>query len=798
MRYTKERIPVFLTALLLLVCCLPVMAFGETASKPSGTHENAVQEIVISNTPIKGIIQLEKQGPVLTGFNEHQDPFGNVVHTPIYGNGWLEGAVFEIHAVEDIIGKDGTVWFKANELADTIVTTREQMTASKPLPLGHYYLQEVFAPDGYLFEKTRYDVVLEAKDQETPTVTVSVTAHNDFMPTRVSLIKEKEILSTQKDQDGMTYTDLKNVPGEGFVFGLYNAQTIPYADKALPANTLIATAVSDKQGKLSFHGKLPVGNYYLQEISGPEGWELDDTQHGISLPADAKIADREMTVHFEKPIVNRLIQTEVAISKTDLTGSDYLPHTMIRIRNAKGETVLEGYTGEDGYLPSFPAVPGDYTFREVLAPEGYELCVTDIAFKVNPDGTIEGSTAVADDFTRFSIQKVDKWHEPLSGVEFGLFREDGTQQATAISDDKGLATFEKIPYGSYVIRETKALPGYLKNNTEVSITVDGTFVNPTEPIAVLENCETEILLQKVDSHGVALKGAYFGLFDADGAHIMTAISDDAGLAHFIGVPYGSYTIRELSAPAGYLLSHGVISITVDEGYTNPDEPVAVIADQEKKLLCIKTDTSGKPIAGVSFSLLNAETMEAVETTVSDDNGAFTFTRFDYGDWIIREDAAPEGFCAMADLQLHIDDSWKDSEPILCVNIPDHYEFKKTDSSGNPLKGVKFRLEDEAGTELGIYESGEDGLVKITGLKPGVYLIRETETLKGYTLSGEVIKLKVDEYFTVPEKPRQFVNYTTIQTGVNLAVTGILWAGFGLMAVSGTVGLVRKRRQRKAE
>ena len=42
----------------------------------------------------------------------------------------------------------------------------------------------------------------------------------------------------------------------------------------------------------------------------------------------------------------------------------------------------------------------------------------------------------------------------------------------------------------------------------------------------------------------------------------------------------------------------------------------------------------------------------------------------------------------------------------------------------------------------------------------------------------------------------WINYTTIQTGVNLAVTGIMWVGIGLMVVSGTVGLVRKRRSKK--
>lgn len=50
--------------------------------------------------------------------------------------------------------------------------------------------------------------------------------------------------------------------------------------------------------------------------------------------------------------------------------------------------------------------------------------------------------------------------------------------------------------------------------------------------------------------------------------------------------------------------------------------------------------------------------------------------------------------------------------------------------------------------------------------------------------------------TVPEKLKQFVNYTTIQTGVHIAVTGVMWVGLGLMAISGTVGLIRRRRKTK--
>ena len=786
MYYTKNKMPIILLALLLLITCLPVLSMAESVD---------VQEIPVTNTPVKGIIQVKKQGPVLTGFNEHQDPFGNTVNTPMYNKGSVSGAVFEVRAVEDIVGKDGTLWFKADEVAATL-TTKDGEAETDPLPLGHYYVTEVSAPEGYIFDSARYDVLLESRDHVTPTVTVCVIAVNDFLPTRISLHKEKEILNTETDHDGMTHTTIKRVPGEGFVFGLYNSDPIAYTGGTLEANTLLATAISDKNGKVSYSGQFPHGRYYVRELSGPDGWKLSDIDNLLVITDDFRTSNNELVIDLDLPVVNELIHQDIRVSKTDLTGSDYLPHTLIEVKSADGKTVLKDYTGDDGYLPAFPAVPGRYTYREVLAPEGYELCVTELAFEINSEGLIEGKATVADDYTRFSLLKVDEYHKPLAGVEFGLFREDGTQQATAVSDENGLVTFEKIPYGTYTIQETKTLTGYLKNFTKVPITIDGTFVNPKEPIATLENYQSVILIQKLDQNNTALQGAEFGLYDESGKLVMTAVSDVEGMGRFIGADYGKYTIRELSAPDGYLVSREVISITIDEGYTNTEKPAATVIDSEKKIMCIKADTSGKPIPGVEFSLYNATTMEKVEAAVSDKDGVVIFRNFDYGDWIIRESAAPEGYSRMDDIRFQVGTGWKEPKPILCVNIPNHYEFKKTDSSGNPLVGVKFRLEDESGKDLGTYESDKDGMVQITDLKPGTYIIREIETLEGYSVSGEVIKLKLDEYYTVPEKLKQFINYTTIQTGVHLAVTCVMWVGLGLMVISGTVGLIRRRRKTK--
>lgn len=102
-----------------------------------GEADTAVeQEVLVPNTPIRGMIQLEKRGAVLKSFIESQDPFGYTIHTPIYEDGSLAGAVYEVRAAEDVIGKEGTVWFKANELVTTITTTSEEISESELLPWG--------------------------------------------------------------------------------------------------------------------------------------------------------------------------------------------------------------------------------------------------------------------------------------------------------------------------------------------------------------------------------------------------------------------------------------------------------------------------------------------------------------------------------------------------------------------------------------------------------------------------------------------------------------------------------------
>ena len=105
---------------------------------------------------------------------------------------------------------------------------------------------------------------------------------------------------------------------------------------------------------------------------------------------------------------------------------------------------------------------------------------------------------------------------------------------------------------------------------------------------------------------------------------------------------------------------------------------------------------------------------------------------------------------------------------------------KTDNEGNPLPGVKFTLEDQEGNILRDLVSGEDGIVHVDDLAPGTYLIREIETLEGFTVSGEPIEVVIDEHYIVPDEIFVLVNYPDIQTGVDFEITPWMYAGGAAM------------------
>ena len=204
---------------------LPVFV-GKTGDTADQVYE---LDIEIPNEAVMGQIRLEKKGLQLVGF-ETQTEMGFEYQSPVFEERCLADAVFEVRAAEEIVGGDGTVWYQKDELVDTITTSGTGADWSKELPLGKYKLIEVAAPEGYALSDEVYEVELKSIDGHTPLVTVTVKAHNEYLSAEIRLEKEKEILKPYTDENGYTRQELTTTYGLGFVFGLYNADDIHYAD----------------------------------------------------------------------------------------------------------------------------------------------------------------------------------------------------------------------------------------------------------------------------------------------------------------------------------------------------------------------------------------------------------------------------------------------------------------------------------------------------------------------------------------------------------------------------------------
>ena len=637
---------------------------GETGDAPGEAY---ALDIEIPNEPVMGRAMVEKKGLKFVRLEEQADAFGNIVHQPVYEEGYLAGAVFELRAAEDIIGKDGTVWFHAGDVADAITTTEAGKDASKELPLGRYELVEVSAPEGYLLDGAPHEVELRYENDHTAVVETNVTLGNDYLSAGITLEKEKEDLEIIMDGDHVRQ-EIVNIPGEGFVFGLFADEELRVGDVTLTADTLVATGATDAAGRLAFVGNFPHGAYYVKELYAPDGWTLNPAKFAVTLEPEVQ-SGGVIRVSLPEIVHDELIYTRVTLTKTDITGQKTLPGATIEVKDEQGKVIYRETTDANGQLPQIPVAPGTYTFKEVYAPDGYALNEAEMRFTVDADGNVTGDTTIRDDYTRFSLRKVDESGKPLAGVMFGLKKADGMLMMTAKTGAKGMATFEKVPFGTYTLVETRALPGYLKADTEIKITVDGTFVNPKEPIATVVNERQKIRGLKVDTAGQLLTGAAFSLINVDTGEIVdVAASDEKGEFYLTGFGYGDWIIRETVVPEGFNRVEDVL-IHVDEDWKAPN--TLLFTDIPNHYEFVKVDEDGCPMEGVKFALED-EDGNVLRELASGEDGIVHADDLKPGVYVIREIETQAGYRLTEEtIRVVIDENYiAPDELFRLVNFPE--------------------------------------------------------------------------------------------------------------------------------
>ena len=114
-----------------------------------------------ADVPQKARIVFEKSGNLLVGAEAYKTLLSLNGLKPLWEIGLLAGGTtFEVYAAEDIATPEGTVYYTAGQLVETVKTDRTGMAQTSELELGHYTVKEVATTWGYLTDGEPIDVVL--------------------------------------------------------------------------------------------------------------------------------------------------------------------------------------------------------------------------------------------------------------------------------------------------------------------------------------------------------------------------------------------------------------------------------------------------------------------------------------------------------------------------------------------------------------------------------------------------------------------------------------------------------------
>ncbi|MCR8659935.1 SpaA isopeptide-forming pilin-related protein [Paenibacillus endoradicis] len=366
---------------------------------------------------------------------------------------------------------------------------------------------------------------------------------------------------------------------------LKNARFALYAADDTIFDKEIATAISDDNGVVRFED-VEYGDYTIVEIASPSGYYKSKDKLSVTISEEGKTYDLG---NFENQIIpDNFIEGTIEINKVNELG-DPLSGAKFALYNVVGYRVAEVVTNSSGIARFTPVEEGIYTVEEVEAPTNYVKSdqvenVTITSDKNYVKLTFVNERSSDAPWPNVSVQKVDDAGTPLAGVKFALYKATDTAFATPVAnsttDANGVATFTNIPPGKYVVKEIKALEGYILSNVTLPVIV--TEDAKTYDAGTVENrvIRGDIVVTKVNELNEPLQGAEFGLYDKDGKLVKVAVSNNEGIANFKDISYGSYSLKELIAPESYEKSDEVlaINITIDgtvQAYTIVNKKVNV-------------------------------------------------------------------------------------------------------------------------------------------------------------------------------------------------------------------------------
>ena len=505
----------------------------------------------------------------------------------------LDGAYLKV------TDKDGNV-------VDSWTSSKDAPHVIKYLKVGETYtLHEEFAPHGYLVAN---DVTFTVKD----TGEVQKVEMKDEVPVGELIINKKgEFLDSVTLADkvkGVVEHIFNYVTGKltDVTFEVYAEEDIKAADGVsddyYKKDELIATIKTDETGIAKLEN-LPLGKYYVKETGTAYGHVLDGEIRHVDL---TYVDQNTPVVVYDKDWQNNRQRVEVNVLKKEKDSDRTLEGAIFGLfakedikSETTGKVLIEAdeiielkSTDEEGKITFVADLPigATYYVKELYAPDGFVTNdeVKEFTFEyagedqptVTYDFTFDNQPTVVE-FTKSSLTT----GKELPGCKLKVVDADGNIVDEWTSGKEAHVIRELTVGKEYTLVETKPADGYVTAESVKFTIKDTADVQKVE----MKDDVTKVKISKQDIAGKELPGAKLTILDQDGKVVESWTSTEK--AHYIEMlPIGKYTLREETAPDGYLVAKDVEFEVKD---TCEVQHVTMV---DEKKPAEKTPEGGKPVS----------------------------------------------------------------------------------------------------------------------------------------------------------------------------------------------------------
>lgn len=602
----------------------------------------------------------------------------------------LENAVFKVEKIDGSFEQEYT-------------TDASGEISLVDLEPGVYTVTEISAPQGYVTD--RESRTFEAVADGSVSLVFTNTKKPDMNILKVDAVTGKSL--------------------EGAAIRISNLSTGYEVEKTTGADGRIELA------------ELEEGIYTVQEIKAPKGYLLNDDLKHIKVEA-GKNNEIVITNH-KKPSLT--LKKYDSLTGKPMSDTKFLVYC---------DTVLIGSytTNADGEILLYDLQTGTYTVKEIATDNEHIVNSTPQSIEITENSGDKALLVFLNDQKPYlRLVKLDsETMKPLSNAVFKFKLVGGTFEKEYTTDENGEVRLDNLSTGSYTVTEVKAPDGYLIDDAERIVKVDG---NEYATFVFTDTKKPSIKILKYDAfRDKYLAGATFRIAKIeDGSNYLDRVTDIAGSIEIDNLMPGVYSVKEIEAPSGYVLNDTEYHV---ELFGGKQSQLVVINEEKPSLKIVKTDAlTGEPIEGVGFLVKHAEG-STENTVVTDEKGEAVLEHLNPGIYEVTEKSVPSGYLLDTEPKLVTLEANRTSvvrfknypKPSLTINKVD--EITK-----DGLKGAKFSIVYASNNtftgeinDMGSYQTDDKGQIKLYNLKDGWYKITETKAPDGYKIKEQAQEIYI--------------------------------------------------------